>query len=148
MTLTGRPDLAAPYHEYARLLAQAGHARYSALPYAYGAYENGEKISGLERILFWTLTRRPAVAALPFAVGPRSFHQASRAAGIRPGVGAGGQMVGPEQQLSRGVRLLIGLIHLALRLLVRMMTPDRYVQFAQYLRKQLLPENQRFLLKD
>ena len=145
-TLTERPDLFAPFHEYASLLAQASHARYAALPYAYANYENGEKISPLERLLFWGQPHSPNVSASPFAVSPGSFHHLCRTSGIgkldsllaKPGSG----------ETPQNFEFLAGLIRFALRLLMRRVGPDRYAKFAKYLRQQLLPVHQRFLLKE
>jgi hypothetical protein len=152
LTLKDRPDLAGPFEAYAALLEQAGHARYSVLPYAYGQYDNGERISAFERLLFWTLTRRPPVRAVPFAVTDGSFHQLCRASGIRKSKGLpeaitnAASGVGAKEGLA--LRLMGGVIRFALRLLVRGLGPDVYVTVARYLRNQLQPVYQRFLLKD
>ena len=151
LTLKDRPDLAEPFQDYAALLEEAGHARYAALPYAYGQYDNGERISGLERILFWTLTRRPAVRAVPFAVTEGSFHQLCRASGIRKSKGLPQSVISAGSGESAGeglaLRLLGGVIRAALRLLILGLGPDVYVTFARYLRNQLQPVHLRFLLK-
>lgn len=152
LTLKERPDLAAPFEEYAALLEQAGHARYSVLPYAYGQYDNGERISPFERLLFWTLTRRPPVRAVPFAVTQGSFHQLCRVSGIRKSRGlpqaVAGVGAGESAKEGLALRLMGGVIRFFLRLLVLVLGPDVYLTFARYLRNQLQPVYHRFLLKD
>ena len=152
LTLRDRPDLVGPYQEYAALLEKAGHARFSALPYGYGQYENGERISPFERTLFWTLTRRPAMPTIPFAVGPGSFHALCRASGLRASAGLPTAVARAEKRqnilLFLLLRLTAGVVHLLLRGLVRVLGPDVYVKFARYMRHQLQPVYHRFLLKE
>jgi len=151
VTLKDRPDLVAPYQEYAALLEEAGHARFSALPYAYGRYDNGERITPFERTLFWTLTRRPAIHAVPFAVSVGSFHQLCRASGVRASAGVRANATRTEKRQGFGpglvLRLSAGLIHALLRLAVWVLGPEGYVKSARYMRHQLQPIYHRFLLK-
>ncbi len=151
VTMADRPDLAEPFREYAALVEEAGHERYSALPYAYGHYDNGDRISPYERLLFWTLTRRPAVRVVPFETSSRSFYQLYRSSGFRTSGGLPPVVTRAETGQNSGpgllLRLLAGLIRLTLRGLVRLMGPDLYVKFARYLSFQLHPIHHRFLLR-
>ena len=152
LTLSDRPDLVEPFREYAALLEHAGHSRYCTLPYAYAQYENGERIAPLERSLFWALTRKPPMKALPFTVADKSFYQLCRASGLRKSGDAPSAIVPAEIAESadegRVIRLFGGIIRFLLRVLVRTLGPDVYVKFARYLRNQLQPVYHRFVLKD
>lgn len=156
LTLADRPDLVQPFEEYAALLSQAGHARFSALPYAYGQYDNAELISALERTLFWTLARSPAAQAAPFATSPHSFYQLSLASGLRRNKNKKrnkkrrAEVRPPSAALEGEGRALLffgGILRSVLRFLVRVLGPDAYVRFVRYLRGQLQPVHQRFMLK-
>ena len=152
LTLSERPDLVEPFQEYAALLELADHTRYKALPYTYGQYDNGERISPFERILFWTLTRWPAAeAAIPFAVSKGSFHQLCRASGVRKSKGLPDAVMRAEAEENTGevgiLRLLGNFIRFSLSLLLRVMGPDVYMKLTRYLRNQLQPVYHNFVLR-
>lgn len=144
-SLQDRPDLVEPFKHYSRLVLDAGLKRYSAIPYAYGTYSNGEKISQLERALYHTSAEWQRSGGDPFAATAASFWQACRKAGIRRTV-AGGQPTG-SGDFGPKYRLAFGAIRLMLRIGVRVLGPEMYAKFAKYMRQQLLLINQEFMLK-
>lgn len=144
-SLEDRPDLVEPFKHYGALVLAAGLKRYSAIPYAYSSYANGERISQLERSIYYSTTGSSEAQSDPFAATSRSFWRAARRAGIRPskdGRGPAGGEMPPKY------RLVFKAIQLILRLIVRVLGPDLYASFAKYMRQQLLLTNQDFLVKD
>lgn len=144
-SLEDRPDLVEPFKQYGKLVLAAGLKRYAAIPYAYSTYGNGEKISQLERAIYYAAPRHQAAHPDPFAVTNRSFWRACRRAGIRPATRAAGGA--PTGELPQKYQLVIKSIHWMLRLIVRVLGPDMYANFAKYIRQQLLLTNHDFLLK-
>jgi lipopolysaccharide biosynthesis glycosyltransferase len=145
-SLEDRPDLVAPFKRYGELVLAAGLQHYSAVPYAYNSYDNGEKISQLERSIYYAASHWQVSPVDPFASADGSFCRAARRAGIRPSRAAGRGVSGAE--LPPRYRLVFVVIQLILRLILRLLGPDLYANFAKYMRQQLLLTHQDFLLKD
>lgn len=144
-SLQDRPDLVAPFKHYSELVLAAGLKRYAAIPYAFSSYSNGDRISQLERALYYASADWQQASDNPFATTASSFWQACRKAGIRR-TSAGGQPAGVGE-LSPKYRLVFGAIRLMLRLGVRILGPEMYAKFTKYMRQQLLLINHEFMLK-
>jgi hypothetical protein len=143
-TLSSRPDLAAPFHLYKELLLAAGAERFAKLPYAFGTYDNGEPISDLERAMFRTSPVWRDNPADPFEIGEGSFHNACRNAGIRAATpNAKDSAQPPAEKYSSYMHL----IQMFLKSCLFVLGPRKYLQFAKYMRHQLLPSNHSFLLE-
>jgi hypothetical protein len=136
-----RQDLRELFQQYEALLGAEDQACYSNIPYAYDVYDNGERISVLERALYrrsdWS--NRPED---PFRTGTGTFWESCRRAGLRPGNGA----AMPRQKVLQQYDLAFRAIQLALRGALVVLGTDTYGQLAKYLRRQLLLENHKFLL--
>jgi hypothetical protein len=145
-SLHDRPDLLAPFRDYAARVTAAGLARYLAIPYAFNSYADGTPISQMERSLFLTSIRWKRRAADPFAGGPRSFQQACRRAGVAAGRG-GGDGAAPSGEFGGGYQRIFRAIQWTLKLALRLLGPDLYAKFAVYMRRQFLLLNHDFLLK-
>jgi lipopolysaccharide biosynthesis glycosyltransferase len=147
-SLDDRPDLVAPFKRYGELVLAAGLTRYSAIPYAFNSYSNGEQISQLERSIFYAASRWQESPVDPFAAVDGSFWQACRKAGIRGTIRKRQAAATGSSELGPKYRLVFAAIRLALRIGVRVLGPGLYAKFAKYMRQQLLLINQDFLLKD
>lgn len=142
--LSERQDLVPIFKKYAEMLASSRMEDFARIPYGYSTYSNGDLISKLERSLYLTSPMWREADIDPFATGPGSFWQACRRAGVRASKGqrsdAADKVVGKYRRQMRVIEFL-------LRLGVRVLGPDLYYAFAKYMRHQLLPQNQGFLLK-
>lgn len=143
-SLSERQDLVPLFKKYAEMLSSSKMEDFSNIPYAYSTYANGELISKLERSLYLTSPLWQEADVDPFATGPESFWQACRRAGVRA---SKGQRPGAADKVVGKYRRHMRVIEFLLRLGVRVLGPDLYVAFAKYMRHQLLPQNQGFLLK-
>jgi hypothetical protein len=144
-TLAERLDLAPSFRRYRELLLSEGIETCSKMPYAYATYENGERISQMERSLYLTSWVWQQSSADPFAVGPGSFWNACRKAGIKACGPVPAKLSATEtsRRYGLGMRTIEGLLRLCLRTL----GPERYLHFAKYMRHQFLPFNHGFLLR-
>jgi lipopolysaccharide biosynthesis glycosyltransferase len=144
-TLAGRPDLASPFRMYKQLLAAANVENFAKIPYAYATYENGEPISQLERSLYLGSARWMNANTDPFSVGHRSFWKACRKAGVRPI--AISTVQSSAQETIKKYGIYMRMIEFILRCFLRLLGPQKYLEFAKYMRHQLLPSNHSFLLE-
>ena len=143
-TLSSRPDLAKPFQLYKELLLAAAAPKFSQLPYAFAAYDNGEPISDLERAAYRTSSIWRDNPGDPFRTGEGSFHDACRDAGIRV---ATPKDKLPAQPPAEKYSKYMHMIRLFLKFALFLLGPQRYLQFAKYFRHQLLPSNHGFLLE-
>jgi hypothetical protein len=143
-TLSSRPDLARPFHLYKELLLAAGAERFSKIPYAFATYDNGEPISDLERALFRTSVEWRDAAVNPFQTGNGTFHDACRSAGIRKAAGCKVEY-SPQRPAQYATHMHV--IQLFLKCCLLILGPQRYLQFAKFMRHQLLPSNHAFLIE-
>ena len=143
-TLRERPDLAGAFKMYDQLLAAEKIENFSAIPYGYAAYDNGENISQLERSLFLRSDMWRNSSADPFSTRPNSFRDACRAAGVRAASTPGSRQSG--QQTAKAYGTYMRFIEFALRCCLRVLGPQRYLDFAKYMRHQFLASNHEFLL--
>lgn len=143
LTLADRPDIAVLFDFYRTLLRDAKIEFFSKLPYGYACYTNGELISKLERELYLSSAWQES-STDPFAVGPGTFHNACRKAGIRAAKAI------PAESSARAISELYSLpmrlIGVLLRLCLRVLGPDRYAEFAKYMRHRFMLYNHSFLL--
>jgi hypothetical protein len=144
-TLKDRPDLAPTFLKYKELLLREGIEAWSQLPYGYGTFSNGEKISQLERSLYRISPVWQGGNLDPFAVGSGSFWEACRKSGIKPCRTVSTSFTGAE--LTERYRLARRMVRLLLSFLVRVLGSEKYLQFAKYMRYQLLPSHHGFLLR-
>ncbi|MCU1297261.1 MAG: glycosyl transferase [Acidobacteriaceae bacterium] len=144
-TLTDRPDLAPVFRQYRDLLLSADIHDFMKIPYGYAAYENGETISLLERSLYLSSTTWRESHSDPFATGPGSFRNVCRDAGVKAPKDGDGKLSTGELAERYGfyMRLIRSMLVWSLRLL----GPEKYMQFAKYMRHQFLPLNQGFILE-
>ncbi len=145
-TLDERPDLVGPFRVYEQLLVSAGIQRFSRIPYGYNTYDNGEPISKLERSLYLSSLSWQESSIDPFSSGHGSFRNACRRAGIRAGVVAGVKY--SAQETIDRYRIHMRIVEFILRCCLRVLGPQRYLEFAKYMRHQFLPSNHLFLLKE
>jgi Nucleotide-diphospho-sugar transferase len=143
-TLEGRPDLATSFRAYKQLLIAANLDNFAKIPYAFATYENGEPISQLERSLYLSSVTWIESEADPFSVGQDSFWNACRKAGVRPGAASPAKLSADKTIEKYGVYMRM--IEFILGCILRLLGPERYLEFAKYMRHQLLPSNQVFLL--
>jgi hypothetical protein len=144
-SLQDRPDLVEPFKQYSQLVLAAGLKRYAAIPYAFNTYLNGEKISQMERALYYTSPEWQQSDLNPFAVTANSFWRACRKAGIRQATSSGQQ--GGTGDLGSNYLFAFKFIQVLLRIVARLLGPEMYAKFAKYMRQQLLLINQEFMLK-
>jgi lipopolysaccharide biosynthesis glycosyltransferase len=144
-TLAQRPDLTGLFHHYKALLMDADMQRLSKIPYAYSAYENGEPISQLERSLYLSSESWLGNDSDPFQTGAGSFWGACRKAGVRPGNTTMRNL--SVEKIVKKYGFYMRAIEFTLKCILRVLGPQRYLQFAKYMRYQLLPVNHGFLLK-
>jgi lipopolysaccharide biosynthesis glycosyltransferase len=144
-TLTQRPDLAGPFHLYKGLLMGADMQRVAKIPYAYATYDNGEPVSRLERSLYLSSASWLESDSDPFDTGPGSFWQACRKAGVR--VSATTTVRSSVEEIVKKYGVYMRIIEFVLKCFLRVLGPQKYLQFAKYLRYQLLPLNHGFLLR-
>lgn len=144
-SLKMRPDLAGPFALYRDLLVAAGDKRFASIPYSYAAYNNGERISQLERRLFLSLRESLQLKPDPFSAAPDSFWAMCRRAGIRAPMR--NRQKASARDVQEKYRLQIKGIQWLLRLCVRLLGPERYWEFCKYMRHQLLSTHQHFLLR-
>jgi hypothetical protein len=143
-SLQDRPDLTAPLNTYIEHILAAGMKMYSALPYAYSTYTNGEKISQLERALYHASEEWHNMLD-PFQATQHSFWRACRKAGIRVSTSTDNRdNVG---DLEYKYKLIFNSIQTMLRMVIKLLGPELYAKFAKYMRQQLLLNNHDFLLK-
>jgi hypothetical protein len=143
-SLAQRPDLVGPFHRYKELLIGANIQSLSKIPYAYSTYDNGQPISQLERSLYLSSASWRASNSDPFTTGPDSFWKACRKAGVPPSA-----TPVPRASVEKTVQrygLYIRMIEFTLKCCLKVLGPQRYLQFAKYLRYQLLPLNHGFLI--
>jgi hypothetical protein len=145
-TLRERPDLAGPFHMYHQLLAAENIENFSGIPYGYAAYDNGEMITQLERSLFLKSDAWRNANSDPFSAQPGSFWHACRKAGLRAGSVTHTRKSGQETAKAYG--LYMRFIEFTLKCILRILGPQRYSDFAKYMRHQFLPSNHGFLLPE
>lgn len=145
-SLQDRTDLIEPLNDYRERIRAAGGTHYASIPYAFNTYSNGERISQLERSLYYAASRWQQLGIDPFKTGPSSFWSACRTAGLR----RSHQSRNPQDvgELSQKYRLAFKLIQSFLQIVVRLLGPDMYAKFAKYMRQQLLLTNHTFILSD
>jgi len=143
-SLAERPDLDEPFCRYRQLLISAGVQRFSKLAYGYALYDNGDPISRLERSLYLSSSTWQQSDVDPFSTGRDSFWQACRRAGIRAASHAPVKY-SPQEVIDR-YRVPMGIVQFILRCCLRVLGPQRYLEFAKYMRHQLMPCNHLFLL--
>ncbi len=130
-TLADRPDLVGPFRLYRQLLLASDVQGWTMYSYAYATYKNGEPISQLERSLYLASASFRESGKDPFITGPGSFHSACRKAGIRADART---MLKPSAaEIVQAYRFHIWLIEFALRCLLRILGPVRYLEFAKYM---------------
>ena len=144
-TLTTRPDLVGPVHMYKELLEAADIRNFSKIPYGYATYDNGEPISQLERSLYLSSPLWLKSNADPFQTGPGSFRNACRQAGLRSRAVTTAKSL--AQETIRKYSPYMRIVEFILRCCLRVMGPQRYLEFAKYMRHQFLPQNHGFLLR-
>jgi hypothetical protein len=143
-TLDGRPDLVGPFKQYERLLIDANVENFSRIPYAYATYDNGEPISQLERSLYLGSDAWRGGSGDPFCARKASFWDACRKAGLRAISVTTVRRSARETVKSYGHYMRF--IEFILKCCLRVLGPQRYLEFAKYMRHQSLPSNQGFLL--
>lgn len=144
-SLADSPDLSQLFHYYINALLDAKAAEYSAIPYTYNYYENGEMISQLERSIFFASSKWQKDEVNPFSTTSNSFWDACRRNGIRKSANrTGGKTLG---ELDKKYGFLFAMIRFTLRLILLVTGPDNYAKFARYMREQLLLTNHNFLIE-
>lgn len=143
LTLRERPDLLPLFQRYLQLLQMQNVKTFAAIPYAYATYNNGDLISSLERSLYLSTDDWSQSDQDPFRVGPNSFNEVCRQSGIR----ALTHIVHDQPKLTTVQPRIVQLIQWVLRCCQRYLGTSCYMAFAKYMRHQLLPQNQAFLLK-
>lgn len=124
-----RPDVKPLFDDYRAALVRHGHRELRGLPYGFGIFSNGERISGVARRLFGLAQDRFDAAIDPFdAHGPVYRMLASKRA-----LGGGPVQETPSSynahKHSRAMRVMQAL----LRLTFRMLGPERYSVLMAYL---------------
>ncbi len=111
---------------------------------SYATYDNRERISQLERSLYVASAGWMDSNAGPFCVGRGSFWVVCRKAGSRPSAVFAAKSSAHEtiEKYGRYMRM----IEFILRRFLRVLGPQKYLEFAKYMRHQLLPSNHFFLL--
>lgn len=142
--LSDRPDLAKSFRLYRELILSSDMRDLSNMKYGYATYDNGEPISQLERSLYLGSPAWRKRNADPFATGRGSFRDTCRNAGIRASENT--MIKSSASETVKTYALYIRLIEFFLRVLVRLLGPIRYLEFAKYMRHQFLPQNHGFLL--
>jgi len=143
-TLRERPDLVAPFKMYANFLTAANAETFARIIYAYGAYDNGESISQLERSMYLASDEWRDSNADPFRTVPGSFWEACRNAGVRDTSRA--TIRTNSQETIQKYGPYMQLIEFCLKCCVRLLGPEKYLDFAKYMRHQFLPHNHGFVL--
>jgi hypothetical protein len=149
-SLDSRNDLLEIFNLYRELLNNANFEKYSKIPYAYSKYSNGEEISQLERSIFYKISLNHGETQIiefndPFETSTGSFWHICRKAGIRHEVIDSYSLSLDEVDQKYGSYYKY--IHLLLKILMRVMGANLYLKFAKYMRHQLLPINQEFLIR-
>jgi hypothetical protein len=144
-TLAMRPDLAGPFQKYRNLLIAANIESLSKIPYAYATYDNGEPISQLERSLYLSSPSWRESSADPFCTGHGAFWGACRKAGIRASTVS--RVKCSAQEIIEKYRPHMRMIEFILKCILRVVGPEKYLEFAKYMRHQFLPLNHGFLLR-
>jgi hypothetical protein len=119
--------------------------RVAKIPYAYATYDNGEPVSRLERSLYLSSASWLESDSDPFDTGPGSFWQACRKAGVR--VSATTTVRSSVEEIVKKYGIYMRIIEFVLKCFLQVLGPQKYLQFAKYLRYQLLPLNHGFLLR-
>jgi hypothetical protein len=145
-TLRERPDLIAPFEMYESLLASRGAESFARIPYGYGAYDNGEPISQLERSMYLVSDKWRTSSADPFRTNSGSFWEASRKAGVRTPSTA--YIRASSQDTIKKYGRYMRFIEFCLKCCLRVLGPEKYWDFAKYMRHQFLPMSHGFVISD
>jgi hypothetical protein len=145
-TLETRPDLRETFEAYRDLLMAADFDGFAKLEYGFSRYDNGDPISQLERSLYLNSAAWQTRTRTPFGTGKGSFWESCRKAGLRKTTNI--EKVPCGKEIARKHGFYIGIIELTLKCLLRLCGPERYMEFAKYVRHQLLPSNQLFILSE
>ncbi len=138
------PDLKRLYESYATSVRDAGADEFTVVPYAYACYDNGDRITQLERRLFLQM-REQYVHQNPFKTTPHSFYARCRNSGLRKPKSP--YRVGSSDKNGQQGARWFGLIRTFLKLVVRVVGSDSYVKLAKYAREQMSLLNQTFLVE-
>jgi hypothetical protein len=136
-TLAMRPDLQSIFELYRDRLLANGHEQVRGLKYAYGCYDNGERVGSVARRLYAECAERyPA----PFAVGPGSYYELLAKKGLLEKGGYALPSGGAAVSKAAKVNLLFKLAKAILGI-------DRYTGFLKYLNYVSVLRRQGFLLE-
>lgn len=138
-----RLDLVEVFQNYKQLLLDAGHHNYCSINYGYGNYSNGDKISDLERYLFLKSLKWQQQTQDPFLAEPGSFWEFCKKIGLKSSHESKSiQAV----EIQKKYNFIIKLIYLCLKIMIKLMGVDLYINFVKYMSIQLLLINHDFLL--
>lgn len=143
-TLDNRKDLATSFERYRQHLVDSGFCQMTEFGYGFSTYENGQPISQLERSLYLHSRNWQIKSDNPFATGAGSFVEHCRNVGIKP-VRAKQKM--KRDEITQRYKLPMRVIRFGLKILLRVVGAQRYVDFAKFIRHQLLLSNQTFLIE-
>lgn len=145
-TLSERPDLVAIFEAYRSSLRQNGQAEYAAIPYGFGVFSNGVRISALARRVVSEEVLRD-VQGSPFDAQGWLYSTLLRSGLIeRSRASAAGESTGRKSggNVKKRARFLIELL---LKVLLRVLGPERYFSVVRYLTSQVTTRKQQFLIK-
>jgi lipopolysaccharide biosynthesis glycosyltransferase len=151
LTLRKRPDLLTIFQNYRDLLFEADMNSYSKIPYAYSVYDNNEKITQLERSIFFKLSLNNFKECKkinfkePFSTSIDSFWSISRRSGITSESNDHPSL--SISEVTNKYSKYYTYIHFILKILLKFMGVSLYLKFSKFLRFQLLSFNHDFLIK-
>jgi hypothetical protein len=138
-TLTSRPDLKPLFESYREQVLANGYRETHQWQYKYGRYDNGAVIGQMARWLYPAVQDRYPE---PFSTGPGSYYRLLQRKGLLEKTCSGHGYSSDEK--SRRTRQVDSL----LRLLCRLLGPDKYRVLMGYMRRASIIRTQRFLLSD
>jgi hypothetical protein len=142
------PDLSDLYKMYISKLKDNQTSEYLSIEYAYSCYDNGDKISDLERAIYFSSPNWQSSDIPPFCSSENnSFWSACRKNGVRSTQSNPTSSFNNSEIDSEKNRFFFGAIQVLIRKLVFLMGANLYVKFAKYIREQFILINHNFLIK-
>jgi Nucleotide-diphospho-sugar transferase len=141
------PELNDVYKIYIDKLNENDTSNYLSLKYAYNYYDNGEKISDIERAIYFSSPTWQSVDKSPFCNEEGSFLFACRKNGIKSTQSEQIKSHDSIEIESKKYRFFSKVIHLLIQKLIFLVGSERYTNLAKYIREQFVLINHNFLLK-
>lgn len=144
-SLADRTDIFEPFEEYRKLLIQNKYFTYSSIDYTFSRYTNGEKISKLERYLFFASSKWQKQSIDPFQVGEDSFWKFCRSFNILTESSYKGNVILKENFSKNFLKKIIRFL---IKFMIILMGFENYFVFAAYLTDQFRLSSHDFLLPE